>query len=413
MNKNKKFDVVIIGAGPAGLMSAIRASELGLKVALLEKNSKPGLKLLMSGGGRCNFSNNSSIRDFAKSLGKNGLAFISALNNFGPDDIVEFFRSKGLESKIENDNRIFPISEKASDILNILISSAEKNGVKIFTNSKVVDVVQKNSTIEKIILEDSREFFADNYIFACGGKSYPLTGSSGEVFDWLKSLGHNIIELRPALSQLIISDNIENLEGLSFSDVFIFSKKDKFKSSKIRSAIIFTSKGISGPAALNLSRELSPYNNLDLFLDFFPDINIDNLKSNIKDNFKKNPSFSFKNCLSLLIPKRFSIFVLNKLKLDPNKKSALLSNKELVLLVELLKNCKFKFLKVAGFNEAMISLGGVDLREIDLRTMNSKLIKNLYFAGEVLDLDGPSGGYNLQIAWTSAYLAGSACFNSR
>ena len=162
-----------------------------------------------------------------------------------------------------------------------------------------------------------------------------------------------------------------------------------------------------------MSRELSPYNNLDLFLDFFPDINIDNLKSNIKDNFKKNPSFSFKNCLSLLIPKRFSIFVLNKLKLDPNKKSALLSNKELVLLVELLKNCKFKFLKVAGFNEAMISLGGVDLREIDLRTMNSKLIKNLYFAGEVLDLDGPSGGYNLQIAWTSAYLAGSACFNSR
>ncbi len=411
MKKIEHFDVVIIGAGPAGLMAAIKASELGLNVALLEKNNKPGLKLLMSGGGRCNFSNNSDIKSFARSLGKNGTSFISALNIFGPDDIINFFESRGLKTKIEDNNRVFPESNKASDVLQFLISYARENNVKIFTNSRVTAVVKENNIIKKIILEDSREFFADKFIFACGGKSYPLTGSSGEVFDWLKSLGHNIIELRPALSQLIISDNIKNLEGLSFSDVSIFAKKDKFKSSKIRSAIIFTNKGISGPAALNLSRELNSYDNLDLFLDFFPDKNIDELKIKIKKYLKENSVFSFKNCLSLLIPKRFSLFVLEKLNLDPNKKSVIVSNKEIDLLVNFLKFYKFNFLRVAGFEDAMISSGGVDLSEVDLKTMNSKLIKNLYLVGELLNLDGPTGGYNLQIAWTSGYLAGSSCAN--
>ena len=406
----EKFDVAIIGGGPAGLMAAGRVSELGAKVVLLEKNSSLGIKLLMTGGGRCNFTNNSDIRSFADNLGPNGRWLISALNIFGPENIIDFFNSKGVKTKIEDNNRAFPKSDQARDVLDTLVAYAQAGGVKILTNSRVEKVVKNNNIISKIILDNGKEILADKFILACGGKSYPNSGSSGEVYNWLKDLGHEIKEVRPALCQLLINEDLSDLEGLSFSNVLLFAKNSNFKSSKLKGDIIFTKKGFSGPIALNLSRELTRQdNNLDLFLDFFPDKNAAALKTEIQSIIENNKNFSIKNVLGLLIAKRLSAFLLNKIGISADRKSASLNKKEIKDIVGVLKLSKLTFVGVGGFNEAMISSGGVNLKEVDPRTMSSKIISNLYLVGETLDLDGPTGGYNLQIAWTSAYLAGSSC----
>jgi len=405
----KKFDIAVIGGGPAGLMAAGRCAELGARVILLEKNNSLGVKLLMTGGGRCNFTNNSQTRSFINELGPNASWFISAINNFGPEHIINFFQSRGLEIKVEDNNRVFPKSNKASDVLNILISYIKEGKVVVLTNSKVSKVVKKNNYVSKLILESSQEIVADKFIFASGGKSYPSSGSSGEVYNFLKDLGHNIIEARPALSQLLIKDNLIDLEGLSFSDISLIAKNNNFKSLKIRGDIIFTKKGISGPAALNLSRYLSRQNKpCNLFLDFFPDKNEEELEFEIKNIIKGNKNFNIKNVLALLLNKRMSIFLLNKIGVEENKKSDSVSKKDIRSLVKILKSSELKFIGLTGFDEAMITSGGVDLKEIDNRKMLSKIISNLYLAGEVLDLDGPTGGYNLQIAWTSGYLAASS-----
>ncbi|MFA7601025.1 MAG: NAD(P)/FAD-dependent oxidoreductase [Patescibacteria group bacterium] len=407
----EKFDVAVIGGGPAGLMAAGRASELGARVVLLEKNSNLGIKLLMTGGGRCNFTNNSDIRNFINILGPNGRWFISALNIFSPEDAIDFFNSRGIETKIEDKNRVFPKSNKARDILDALIAYAQEGGVKILTNSRVEKIIKKDDFISKIVLSDGREVLAGKFILACGGKSYPNSGSSGEVYDWLKDLGHEINEVRPALCQLLINEDLSNLEGLSFSNVQIIAKNDNFKSSKLKGDVIFTRKGISGPVALNLSRELTRQNNnLDLFLDFFPDKNKEELKIEIINILNNNKNFSIKNSLGLLLTKRLSSFFLDKIGLNLDKKSSSLNKHEIESLVNVLKSNKLSFIGLGGFDEAMISSGGVSLQEIDNKTMASKIISNLYLVGETLNLDGPTGGYNLQIVWTSAYLAGSSCF---
>lgn len=405
----ERFEVVVVGGGPAGLMAAFRASELGFKVILLEKNANLGVKLLMTGGGRCNFTNNSSIENFSDSLGFNGRWFISSLSRFGPEDTIDFFKSRGIETKVENDNKVFPVSDQAKDILNIFISCLKENGVKILTNSKVEKVIKDDNLISKIVLSNGKEIFADKFIFACGGKSRPTSGSSGEVYNWLSYLGHKIIEPKPALSEIFIKEDLSNLEGLSFSDIFVFAKGLNFKSSKLIGDIIFTKNGFSGPVALNLSRELNRQNNdLNIFLDFFPEKNKDELKLEIKSLIENNKNFNIKNVLSLLITKRFSSYLLDKIGIDISKKSVLVSKLEIELIVDSLKSSKFNFLGIGDFSEAMISSGGVSLKEVNNKTMNSKIISNLYLAGETLDLDGPTGGYNLQIAWTSGYLAGGS-----
>ena len=406
----EKFDLAIIGGGPAGLMAAGRASELGAKVILLEKNNSLGIKLLMTGGGRCNFTNNSSIRNFTSSIGPNGSWFISGLNIFGPNDVIDFFQSRGVEVELEDGNRVFPKSNKAHDILNALLAYVQEGGVKILIDSKVDRVVKKDDLISKIILSNGKEILADKFIFACGGKSYPNSGSSGEVFDWLKFLGHTIIDLKPALSQIFVKENVETIEGLSFSNIQILAKNENFKSSKSRGGLIFTKKGLSGPAVLNLSRELTRKNeNLEIILDLFPDKNKEELKIEIKNILNNNRNFNIKNTLALLVTKRLSDFLLDKIAIDKNRKSASLSGSEVENIVNILKSTHFTFIKVGDFSEAMISCGGVSLKEVGNKTMASKIISNLYLAGETLDLDGPTGGYNLQIAWTTGYLAGSSC----
>jgi len=406
----KIWDVIIIGAGASGLMAAGRAAELGAQVLLLEKNKQAGLKLLMSGGGRCNFTNNSSINIFAQALGLNGRWLLSALNNFGPQDVIHFFKSKGVSIKIENNNRVFPASNKALDILNTLLAYVKQHGVRIKTESTVRKVVVNKNKIESIILADGLKLQAKNYVIATGGASYPVSGSSGDAYAWLKSLGHSLVKPSPALSQLYVKEIPLMLEGLSIETVILKLNKGNKKIASESGPIIFTSKGLSGPAAINLSRYISHMSikDLQVEIDFFPLVNIDDLDLKIKSLISENPRHYLKNTLTGLIPKRLVEYLLNYINLSSDLKGADLNRLQRLSLVKILKSYSLDIKSLGGFNEAMITSGGVSLKEVDGKTMQSKIISNLYLAGECLDLDGPTGGYNLQIAWSTGFVAGES-----
>jgi len=404
------YDVAIIGGGPAGLMAAVRASELGAQVIVLEKNDRPGKKLLMSGGGRCNFTNNSNSRDLALAYGLNGRWLFSALSRFGVQEIIDFFVSRGVKIKVENNNRVFPCSDSAQEILKTLLNVIKTNGVEIKTNSIVSKIIKKKNKIDKLILSDGTEIKAANFIIACGGQSYPFSGSSGEAYAWLKLLGHKIIKPKAALSQIIVKENIKPLEGLSLKGGELFFYKNNKRVASEVGDFIFTNRGLSGPAALNLSRLIARHdlNGLKVKIDFFPAKKKEELEKEIQELVDKNKKVDLKNIFSLFGHKRLIDYILNLSDVNPNKKGNGLMRQERKKIVDNLKELTFSFIGLGGFNEAMITVGGLDLKEINQKTMCSRLFDNLYFAGEILDLDGPTGGYNLQIAWTTGYLAGEA-----
>ena len=406
-----KYDIVIIGGGPAGIMAAIRGSQLGAKIVLVEKNSRLGTKLLLTGNGRCNLTNNiPEPRAFISCLGKNGKFLFSALNKFGVKQTLDFFQSRGLKIKVENNNRVFPASNKASDLLEVLIKELKKNQVEILFSSLVKKIVTQKNKINKIVLADNREILADNFIIASGGKSYPQTGSDGDGYKWLKQMGHSIISPQPSLTPLLIKANfIKDLEGMSICEAKLTLFQGVKKILSINNDIIFTATGISGPGALDLSRAISPetINDLTVEIDFWPQLELSALDKKIQQALSSGAKQIKNNLNGLVIPK-FQLVLFKLSHINPEKKSSLISRQERLALVKLLKNFKLKIRALAGFDKAMITKGGLALAEIDPKTMRSKKISNLFVCGEVLDLDGPTGGYNLQICWTSGYVAGEA-----
>lgn len=405
MNK----DIIIIGGGPAGLIAACRASELGAKVVLLEKNKQLGIKLLTTGGGRCNITNYiKDYKDLANCYGKNGRFLLSAFSKFGVTELLNFFKEQGIETKLEKNNQIFPVSDKARDVLNALTNFILKNKGEIKTESAVKKIVVHDKKIEKIILENGEELCAENYIIASGGRSYPLTGSTGDAYQWLKNFGHNIIKPKPGLAPIIIKDIfVKDLEGLSLSGVELNLFEDNKKTLDINGDIIFTANGISGPAALNLSSHINQVdNNSHIELDIFPELSEPELDKNLQNLFSSKGQKDFKNILSeLLKPKLIPVIIkLGNFKED--KKANSITKDERIALLKLLKHFSLNILKVSSYDKAMITVGGLDIKEIDPKTMQSKLISNLYVAGELLDLNGPTGGYNLQVCWSTGYIAG-------
>lgn len=404
----KIYDLVVIGGGPAGLIAAGRAAELGAKVLVLEKNQYPGLKLLITGGGRCNFSNYLSPRLLSEALSPNGRWLLSSLHRFGPQETIAFFENQGLETKVEANSRVFPASNKAREVLETLLKYLAKGAGEIRYKAEVFKIVIKEQKISKLILSDKTEVSAANFIIATGGRSYPGSGSSGDAYSWLRNMGHTIVEPRAAISKIIVKESIEALEGLSISSALITLFKAGKKVKSEAGDFLFTKNALSGPAALNLSRAAArqKIEELGLKIDFFPDDHQDELDDKIKQLLEQNKQLSVKNILSKISHKRLALFALEQNNINPNKKGNGLSKTERRLLLNFFKGYKLNIASLGGFNEAMITVGGVDLKEVNPKTMASKLISNLYLAGEILDLDGPTGGYNLQIAWTSGYLAG-------
>ena len=406
-----KYDIAIIGGGPAGLMAAVRAGAKGAKIILLEKNPRLGLKLLLTGGGRCNLTNNiPDPRAFVAHLGNQAKFLISALHKFGVKETLDFFHSHGLPTKVENNNRVFPVSNQAADVLAVFVKELQKYQVEVRTTSLVKKVVTKDKQIVKLVLASGQEIVADNFILATGGKSYPQTGSSGDGYKWLKQLQHTIIALQPSLTPLVVAaDFINALEGLSIDEAKLTLYLGAKKIISTSGDVIFTANGLSGPGALDLSRAIDPaaIKDLQVEVDFLPQLEASALDKKLQQVFHSGAK-QIKNNLSGLVLPKFLPVLFNLSQINPQKKSSLISRQERLSLVKLLKNFKLKIKALAGFERAMITSGGVVLTEIDPRTMRSKIISNLFICGELLDLAGPTGGYNLQICWSSGYLAGES-----
>lgn len=395
-----KYDLCIIGGGPAGMMAALRASERGKSVVLIEKNKELGLKLLLTGGGRCNLTHAGlNKKDFALKFGKQGDFLLSPLSIFGVEETIDFFNKKGLSLKIEADGKVYPKSEKSKDVLDFLKTELKKNKVKILTGNKVSNFIFKDGKIEKVILDDEKQIFADNFLIATGGKSYPQTGSTGNGYNFAKRAGHSVTELKPALSPVETKEKwVSILKGISLEKVGVSLNRQK----PVMGDVLFTHFGLSGPIILNLSENINTKD--ELVIDLFPKKNIDELEKKLIVLFDKEPKKTVFNALGEIVPMKLLAILLNFSNVKKDEICRNISKGERKKIVKNLKNVKFTVIGVLGFEKAMITKGGISLKEIDSRKMRSKIIDNLYFAGEVIDLNGESGGFNLQMCFTTGYV---------
>jgi predicted Rossmann fold flavoprotein len=407
-----KYDLAIIGAGPAGMMAASRASECGASVVLLEKNNSPGIKLLMTGKERCNITNaGTDVRAFASNYGKNGKFLLSALYHFGVKETIGFFHKHSLKTKTERGGRIFPESNKAKDVQELFIKLFKKYGITLLTGCRIRKISHKKNTIDKIIL-DTAEVKADSYLISTGGLSYPGTGSTGAGYKWAKQMGHKVITPEPALTPVIVKEKwVKELEGLSLRNVRISVYQNNKKKDTRFGEALFTVTGMSGPIILDMSKSIGKLlanGQTDLFIDFKPALDIHVLDKRILRDLDKNKNKSIKNILTDLLPNRLIPLVLKLSNIPPDKKAHSITKDERKKIRVLLKQFPLTIKTLTGFDKAIITAGGVALNEIDPKTMRSRIVNNLYFAGEIMDLDGPTGGYNLQVCWSTGYLAGES-----
>jgi len=417
-----KKTVIVIGGGPSGMISAGRASENGADVILIEKNEKLGKKLLMCGKGRCNITNAEfEIRPLVEKYGKAGKFLFSALSRFGTGDIIEFLEARGVPTKVERGNRVFPASDKSTDVLKAMEKYLYDVGVKVMKSTSVRNLIVKNNHIEKVTT-DNGDFEADNFVIATGGKSYPATGSTGDGYAWLEKMGHKINKPRPALVPIIIKEDwIKRLEGLSLKNVNISVFQNNKKKDERFGEALFTAHGMSGPIILDMSKNIgslvslrgsgadeaiSSNSSVTLKIDFKPALDFKTLDQRIQRDWEDGKNKSFRNSLDKLLPKKLISVMVMLSGINPEKKVHSITKEERKKLVHLFKEFSLTIKGVGGFNLAIVTTGGVDLKEVDPKTMKSKKIDNLYLTGEVLDLDGPTGGYNLQVAWTTGYIAG-------
>lgn len=402
--------VIVIGAGPAGMMAAITAAKDGNEVILLDSNEKVGKKLFITGKGRCNVTNSKDISEFFDFIPGNPHFLYSALYSYTNEDTINFFESQGIRLKSERGGRVFPSSDKSSDIIKGLLKELNNNKVDIRLNSKVTDIFYKNTLIDGIKVNNNYILTADNYIIATGGVSYPLTGSTGDGLKFSKKAGHNITNLKGSLVPIEINNSwIGEIMGLTLKNIGIslYEENKKKPLYKELGEVLFTSYGISGPLALKASRYVEEGLKYYIALDLKPALTLEELDLRVQKDFKKYINKEFKNSLDDLFPKKLIPIIISLSNINENKKVNEITKEERKSLVNLIKCIKLTIRKLRPIEEAIVTSGGVDTLEIDPSTMKSKLINNLSFAGEVIDIDAYTGGYNVQIALSTGYLAGS------
>jgi len=417
-NQPEKFDVVVIGGGPAGMMAAGRVAQLGARVVLLEKNESLGKKLLITGKGRCNLTQASfDLKEMVAQFGKNGKFLFSSLAEFGPRDVMKFFEDRKLPVKIERGGRVFPVSNKSHDALRVMEKYLEKNKVKIFFGSEIVGFVSDGKKIRSVKLKHEKgkpgqkTVSADKFILCTGGKSYPTTGSTGDGYQWAKDLGHTIIKTAPALVPIKIKETwVKEMQGLSLKNVEISLVQNGKKKDSRFGEMLFTHFGLSGPIVLDISKkvgELAVKGEVAVSIDLKPALSAEQLDARLRRDFGSNGKKDFINYLPELLPQKMISTMIKLTGIDPRKKINVVTGAERRKLAVLLKDLRLTFDGVAGFDQAVITSGGVSLKEVDSKTMRSRIVDNLFFAGEILDVDGPTGGYNLQICWSTGYTAGT------
>lgn len=402
--------VIVIGAGPAGMMAAISAAE-NHEVILLEGNERIGKKLFITGKGRCNVTNAKDISEFFDFIPGNPHFLYSALYTYTNIDVMNFFENAGVKLKVERGSRVFPNSDKSSDIISGLSKVLNEAGVNLRLHSKVKDVIFNNNKIEAVILENGSKVKGDYFIITTGGKSYPLTGSTGIGFDLAKKMGHSIVEPKPSLVPIEIEESwVRELQGLSLRNIELKIKNKK--NSKVvysgQGEMLFTHFGISGPLVLSGSRFIKDGEKFEISLDLKPALEEKQLDLRIQKDFKKNLNKDFKNSLDELLPKKLIPVIIELSGINENKKVNSITKEERRTLLKLLKNLTFTVKGLRDIAEAIVTAGGVSTKEIDPSTMQSKIVDNLYFAGEVIDVDAFTGGYNVQIALSTGYLAGKS-----
>ena len=406
----EKFDTLIIGGGPAGLMAAIRASSLGQKTAIAEKNHSVGEKLLISGRGRCNFTNaENDIDIFLAHYGKKGKFLYSAFSKFGPFRTREYFKSIGVEYVEERGKRIFPIEGGSQRVLDALLMQCRKYGVKIMRNTPVTAMRTKNGHVDYIVTENN-EYKADKYIIATGGKSYPKTGSTGDGYEFARRAGHTITPLYPALVPVRTRETWPKLaSGCDLRNIRLKVILDGVEIYSRFGEMEFTNFGVSGPIVMEISSLIPDWEGeLQFSLDMKPSLTPEILIKRVKREINQHSGHGrFRGLVRSLVPSKMVSLILELSDIPHDKPVEYISDDEIAEFVKLIKDIRMNINGLWSYNNAMVTRGGVSLDEVEPSTMKSKLYDNLYFAGEILDLNGTSGGFNLQVCWSTGYIAGS------
>lgn len=389
----------IIGGGPAGMMCAIKAGEKH-DVVLFEKNEKLGKKLFITGKGRCNLTNYTDEKDFLKNIVNNKSFMYSSIYSLSPFTTYYYFEELGLPLKVERGNRVFPVSDKSSDVIKVYEKKLKEVGIDIKLNTEVRSIEKDGETFTI----NGKEKF-DKIVIATGGISYQLTGSTGDGYRFGEKFGHKIVDPRPGLIGMNLSNNF-NLAGLTLKNVELIAVKDKKTISREFGELLFTHRGISGPIVLTSSSKLNRLKNFELYLDLKPALSNEKLDNRILRDFSENQNKNIENVLKLLLPRDLISYILDAAKIYPDKKVNQITKEERENLIKTIKNFKLIFDGFDDINRAIVTSGGIDVKDIDPKTMESKLVKGLYFIGELLDVDGLTGGFNIQIANSTAYSCG-------
>ncbi len=404
---NKK--VIVIGGGAAGCMAAYMAAKNGHGVTLFEKNEKIGKKIFITGKGRCNVTNACDITDFFENIPTNSKFLYSAVYSFTNQDVMDFFVSAGCPLKVERGDRVFPVSDHSSDVIAALRRQLDKMSVDVKLNTEVKELMTENGEITGVILTDGRKVKAQAVVVATGGFSYQTTGSTGDGYKWAKECDHKIVEPLPALVPLETKEDwIKSLQGLSLKNVNLCFKNGKKILYEGFGEMMFTHFGITGPLVLSASSYLKNVNGTAAFLDLKPALTLEQLDKRLLREFDENKNKQFKNSIGSLFPAKLVPVMLSLSGIHPDKKDNEISREERRAFAGLIKELPMTITGTRDFKEAIITRGGVSVKDVNPSTMESKKIKNLYFAGEVLDTDGLTGGFNLQIAWSTGALAGNS-----
>ncbi len=396
-------EIIVIGGGASGLFVAGGCAKKGYKVTLIEKNEKVGKKLYITGKGRCNITNLCETQQFFENVPTNPKFLYSAIFSFSPYDTMQFFESNGQELKVERGNRVFPKSDKSSDIIKVLQNYCLENGVKIQLNEQVLDCYKNSQTNKFVVKTTENEYSCDKLVFATGGKSYSATGSDGYSYNLIKKFGHTIIKPKPALCPIKLKDKwVKQVEGMSLKNVKLYAYSMEKLIRAEFGEMLFTSNGISGPISLTLSSFINKLKSVDLVLDFKPALSTQILDNRLLREFDANKNSQIGTVMKNLLPKNFVPIFLDYVEIKDNTKVNSITVEQRNKITTSLKQFKLNFDRLYDIDYAIITSGGVNVNEVNPKTMESKIVSGLYFAGEVLDVDALTGGFNLQIALATA-----------
>jgi len=402
----------IIGAGAAGLFAAGRAASLGNHVMVFEKNKRAGKKLLITGKGRCNITNNCSLEELMKNIPGNGRFLYSAFNKFNNHDIMDFFASVNVPVKTERGNRVFPVSDKSLDVVNSLVNYARSQGAKFLYEAPVKEIVCEENIVKGILLQNNDYYEFDSVILATGGISYPMTGSTGDGHRMAEKLGHTVTDLKPSLVPLKVREEwAARLQGLTLKNVGLTAfDSNNNKVYYEQGEMLFTHFGVSGPMILSASRHVMDcgFTGSYFLIDIKPALDEETLDQRLQRDFAKYSRKHFENSLSDLLPKSLIPVIVDLSGISPDKPVHQITKSERKNLVKLLKGLKLTVTKPRPVSEAIVTAGGISTKEINPSTMESRLVRGLFFAGEIIDVDAYTGGFNLTIAFSTGYVAGSS-----